>query len=102
LALTEKDIAKYDFYPFAALSRGLLDIKEKREYGVKHFDGIAHPKLKLLWAAVLFKEGADSEAVIKFLRAALESKEQSEDLSRMLGPEFKDFKVRVKESKVKR
>src|SRR5262249_25955990 len=43
LALTEKDVGKNDIYPFLALSRGLLDRKEQREYGVKYFVKIAHP-----------------------------------------------------------
>jgi hypothetical protein len=101
LALTEKDIAKYDLYPFVALSRGLLDHKEQREYGLKHFDEIAHPKLKLFWGSVLFKEGCGSEAVVKFLQAALESKDQSGVLSQMLGPKFEDFRARVREYKPK-
>ena len=44
LALTAKDIQGFDLYPFLALSRGLLDHKEQREYGVKHFDRIAIPR----------------------------------------------------------
>ena len=100
LALTEKDIEKYDIYSFLALSRGLLDRKEQREYGVKHFSKIAHPTIKLSWGAVLFNEKAASAEVVKFLRAALERKEQSELLSQMLGPDFEDFKKRVKEYKV--
>src|SRR3954464_15679177 len=32
LALTEKDVEGYDIYPFAALSRGLCDIRKHRDY----------------------------------------------------------------------
>jgi hypothetical protein len=101
LALTPKDIEKYDIYPFLALSRGLLDRKEQREYGVKHFGKIAHPTIKLFWGAVLFDEKGASAEVVTFLRAALESKEQSEVLSQMIGPNFEDFKKRLKEYKEK-
>ena len=31
-SLTDKDIEGYDIYPFAALSRGLCDVKEHRQY----------------------------------------------------------------------
>jgi hypothetical protein len=97
LALTEKDLERHDIYPFLALSRGLLDHREQREYGVKHFDKIAHPKLKLFWAAVLFDKKPASAEIVRFLRASLESKQQAEVLSRMLGGKFEDFKSRVKE-----
>jgi hypothetical protein len=100
LALTKKDIDKYDLYPFLALSRGLLERKEQRDYGVKHFREIAHPTIKLFWGAVLFDEKAASPEIVTFLRAALESKEQSELLSQLEGPNFEDFKRRVKEHKV--
>src|SRR5215510_14765638 len=34
LALDAKDLEGYDLYPFLALSRGLLDRKDQRDYGV--------------------------------------------------------------------
>ena len=102
LALTPKDVEKYDnIYPFLALSRGLLGHKEQREFGVKHFSTIAHPEIKLFWGTVLFDEKAASPEIVTFLRAALESKEQSKLLSEMLGPSFEDFKKQVKEYKFK-
>jgi hypothetical protein len=100
LALTPKDIEKCDIYPFLALSRGLLDCKEQRDYGVKHFGTIAHPTLKLAWGSMLFDAKAVSPEIVAFLRAALESKEQSKRLSQMLGPSFEDFKKRVMKHKV--
>jgi hypothetical protein len=100
LALTPKDIGRRDLYPFLALSRGLLDRKPQREYGVKHFGKIAHPQIKLFWGAVLFDEKAASPEMVAFLRAALESKEQAKLLSQMLGPRSQDFKKRVKEHNV--
>lgn len=101
LALTEKDIEKHALYPFAALSRGLCNEKEHREYAVKQFGSIAHPKIKMFWGVILFDEKAASPEVVKHLRAALESKEQSKTLAAMLGPEFEDFKKRVQASEVK-
>lgn len=101
LALTKKDIEKNDLYSILALSQGLLNRKDQREYGVKHFASIAHPTIKLFWGAVLFNEKAASLEVVKFLRAALDSKEQSITLSEMLGPDFEDFKKRVREHRLK-
>jgi len=102
LALTEKDIKGYDLYPFLALSRGLLDRKEYRTYGVKHFAEIAHPEIKLFWGVVLFDEKVASPEIVKHLKAALDSKEQSEVLSQLVGPGlFDDFKKRVREYPLK-
>jgi hypothetical protein len=107
LALTEKDIAQYAkglgvknycLYPFSALSAGLLERKGPREYVVKHFGEIAHPELKLGWAAGLFNKNAASPEIVRFLRAALESKEQARELRLMYGPDFKDFKKRLSEA----
>jgi WD40 repeat protein len=106
LALTEKDIEQYGMslgikkenictYPFAALSAGLLERKGPREYVVKHFAEIAHPGLKLGWAAGLFNKGATSPEIIRLLRAALESKEQSRELRAMYGPDFAWFRKRL-------
>ncbi len=89
LALTQDDLAKYDIYPFLALSRGLLDRQEQREYGVKHFGKIAHPMIKLFWGSVLFDAKAASPEIDTFLRAALESKEQAQLLSEILGPKLR-------------
>src|SRR5438552_18504321 len=40
-ALTPKDTGP-DIYPFLALSSGLIQRKEQRDYALKHFDKIAH------------------------------------------------------------
>src|SRR3954454_2610772 len=74
LALTEKDLEKYDLYPFVALSRGLMGRKEPRQYGITNFGKIAHPSLKRFWAVVLFREGESSPEILAFLRKALDSK----------------------------
>lgn len=100
LALTEQDVAQDDLYPFLALSRQLVDRKEPREYGVKHFGTIAHPTIKLFWAAVLFDEKAASAELVKYLRAALASREQSKVLAEMLGPNFEDFRKRLRASPI--
>jgi uncharacterized protein (TIGR03067 family) len=106
LALTRADIERYatgqgvkkeniSLYPFAALSAGLLERKGPREYVVQYFGGIAHPELKLGWAAGLFNRGAASPEISRFLRAALESKEQAGNLRLMYGQDFGWFKKRL-------
>jgi hypothetical protein len=95
LALDKKDLAKYELYPFVALSRGLIDRKEPRQYGITNFHKIAHPTIKLFWAAVLFKENAVSPDIVKFLRQALDSKEDARTLSDMAGPGFEEFRELV-------
>jgi len=94
-ALTDKDVEGYDIYPFAALSRGLCDIKEHRKYATAHFAEIHHSELKLFWAAMLFNEGDPSAEVVRFLKAALKSEAQAKLLSEITGPNFEDFKARV-------
>jgi len=94
-ALTEKDIKKYDIYPFAAISRGLSEQKEHRDYAVRHFAEIRHPTLKLFWGALLFDAQATSPEIVRFLKDALASKEQSRLLSEIVGPQFEDFKQRA-------
>jgi hypothetical protein len=101
LALTPKDIEKHDIYPFLALSCGLLDLKGPREYAVKNFGKIAHPEIKLAWGVGLFHAKAASREVVAFLSSALESTEQAKLLAEMLGPDFEDFKKRLKESTIK-
>jgi hypothetical protein len=95
-ALTEKDIEKLDIYPFAAISRGLCNQKKHRDYAVHHFAEIRHPELKLFWGAMLFDAEAISPEIVRFLKDALESPEQAKLLSEIIGPEFEDFKSRVK------
>jgi hypothetical protein len=97
LALTEKDLEGYDMYTFLALSRGLCDLEGPRSYAVKHFGGIAHPEMKLSWAVMLFDEKAATPEVVRFLRAALKSKEQAEFLSQVCGPKFEAFKKQVQD-----
>ena len=94
-ALTEKDVEKYDIYPFAAISRGLCDYPGHRVYAVRNFGKIRHPELKLFWGAMLFDSGDASPEIERFLRDALSSEEQSKLLSEMLGPQFESFKKRV-------
>jgi hypothetical protein len=95
-ALTEKDMEKLDIYPFAAISSGLCHQKKQRDYAVRHFTEIRHPTLKLLWGAMLFDAGATSPEIVRFLKDALESQEQSKLLSEIVGPQLEDFKRRVK------
>src|SRR5262249_11499346 len=95
LALTEKDLENRDLYPFLALSRGLIDRKEPRQYGIANFGKIAHPTIKLFWAAGLFDETLSSPEIVTFLRKALDSKEEARTLSQMAGPGFEEFRERV-------
>ena len=94
-ALTDKDLAGRDIYPFAAISSGLCESTEIQKYAVEHFSSIQHSELKLLWGVMLFDRGASSPEVAVFLRRALESNEQTKVLSEMIGPKFEDFKRRV-------
>jgi hypothetical protein len=95
-AITEKDIKTYDIYPFAAISRGLFDQKRHRDYAVRHFSGIRHPVLKLLWASMLFDEaGAASPEIVQFLKDALGSNDRTKVLSQIVGPNFENFRRRV-------
>jgi hypothetical protein len=95
-ALTRKDIKGYDVYPFAAISRGLCEHKKHRDYAVRHFGEIRHPELKLFWAAMLFKAESVSPEVVQFLRSSLDSEKRAKFLSEIIGPEFGEFKRRVK------
>lgn len=95
LALTEQDLAPHDLYPFLALSRGLLDRKDQRAYGMKHFSTIAHPTIKLFWGGALFDAKAVSPEIVSFLRSALAADEPSKTVAEMMGPQFDDFKKRV-------
>jgi hypothetical protein len=94
-ALTEKDIADYDFYPFGAISRGLCDDEEHRRYAVTHFADIRHPTLKLSWAVMLFDSGATSPEIVSFIQNALKSKARAKMLREMIGPNFAEFKERI-------
>jgi hypothetical protein len=94
-ALTEKEIEKYDIYPFAAISRGLSDRQEHRAYAVRHFAEIRHPALRLFWGVKLFDAGEASPEVVRLLRDALESDVQARQLSDIVGPQFDDFKKRI-------
>ena len=95
LALNEKDIDENYLFALGALCRGLCDQKEHREYAVKHFGTISHPVLKMMWGSMLFKDKEDSSEIVKYLRACVESKEQSQMLASMCGPGFEDFKEAV-------
>jgi hypothetical protein len=95
LALTEKDLEKRDLYPLLALSRGLIDRKKPRQYGLANFGKIAHPTIKLFWAVVLFRENAPPPEIVEFLRAALDSKEDARTLSQMTGPGFEELRAGV-------
>lgn len=96
LALTEKDVGERDIYPFLALSRGLVDREGSRKYGAAHFETIAHPLIKMAWAAMLFDAcHPPPPDVVVYLKKALESTKQTRVLSEITGPDFPAFKKRV-------
>jgi hypothetical protein len=95
LSLNEHDLDGRDLYPFAAMSRGLCDKKQDRDYVVAHFNNVQHPKLKLFWAVMIFDDKAASSEIKLHLRRALQSEQQSQELRAILGPKFEDFKKRV-------
>lgn len=92
LALTEKDLEKYDLYPFVALGVGLMEHKEARQYIAAHFEGIAHPQIKLSFAVMLFRQRQSVPGVIGYLHKALESQPEG---NFGLGPEYQDFREQV-------
>lgn len=94
-ALTEKDLERYDIYPFLAVSRGLCDQKDERNYAVRNFSHIRHKTLKLFWAVILFDADSASDEIVQFLKAAIENETQAKLLSEIAGPKFEDFKRRV-------
>src|SRR4051794_36766418 len=73
LSLTEDDLKGRDLYPLAALSAGLMSHKEAREVALKHFEQIAHPVLKLGWAAMLSRQPDPPRHITAFLKKALDS-----------------------------
>lgn len=96
-SLTEKDIEKYELYPFVAISVGISADKERRAYALSHFADIRHPQLKLFWAALLFDRKEVSPEIVHCLRDALDSDVQAGELKLMIGPEFKFFKRAVRQ-----
>jgi len=101
LALTAKDIEKYDIYPFLALSSQLAGHKEARVRAAKQFGAIAHPLLQLAWAINLFETEESTAEIVKYLKKVVESEKVSKVLDEMLGPKADDFKKQVKGAKVK-
>ncbi len=94
-ALDEDDIVEDDLYPLLAVSRGLADRKDTREYALRHFQDISHPTIKMFWAAVLFRDYGASGEIVDYLLGALASERQSTTLAEMIGPEFERFKVEL-------
>lgn len=98
LSLTEDDLKGRDLYPFLALSAGLMSHKEAREVGLKNFDQIAHPVIKLFWAAMLIRQQDPPRHIIAFLKKALDSPADSMTLAEITGPGFTAFKKLVNDT----
>jgi hypothetical protein len=92
LALTEKDLKKYNIYPFLAISAGLGGHKQARQYAIANFGRIAHPQIKLSWAIMLFRAREGPPELVPFLRKALDAEGER---NFGLGPEFQDFRDAV-------
>jgi hypothetical protein len=90
-SLTDKDIEGYDIYPFGALSRGLCDIKEHRQYATAHFGEIRNSELKLFWARRFSREPSPE---ITRLQDALKSG-RKRSYSKSPGPTSQTLKTRV-------
>jgi hypothetical protein len=95
LALTEDDVKAPNLYPFLALSGALASHKEARAVALEHFDQIAHPELKLLWAALLVQQPDPLRNITTFLKKALASPEDAKTLAAIEGPGFPAFKKLV-------
>lgn len=95
-SLTEKDIEEDALYAFVAISVGISEDKARRVYAVAHFGEIRHSKLKLFWAAFLFNLKEVSPEIVRYLRDALNSSAQAQELKSMIGLEFKFFKRAVR------
>jgi len=92
-ALTEKDLEKKEIGAFMILTWQLAGVEQARDYGIKNFAGIAHPRIKLWWADSLFGQKAAPPEIVTFLRQALERK--GERLDHFHGPNFQAHKESV-------
>ncbi len=95
LALTEKDLGQRDLYAILALSRGLLDRKAQREYGIKQFSMIAHPTIKLFWEWSSSMRKWFLRSCSPSFAGRLDSKDPAQTLAGMTGPGFPEFQERV-------
>ncbi len=98
LSLTEDDVKDFDLYAFLALSSGLMGHEEAREEGLKRFDQIAHPTMKLFWGSMLMKQPDPPPHITTFLKKALDSAEDAKTLAGMAGPGFRAFKKSVNDA----
>ncbi len=96
-ALTEKDLEKKEeeILGLTLLTWQLAAHPQARQYGVKNFATIAHPRIKVWWAVGLFREKAAPPEVLTFLRKALEAGAGDKEERFGQGPYFQAFKERV-------
>jgi hypothetical protein len=92
-ALTEKDLEKEESGAFMILTWQLAGVEQARDYGIKNFARIAHPRIKVWWADALFGQNAAPPEIVTFLRKALER--EGEYLDHFHGPHFQARKERV-------
>lgn len=103
-AITEDDenryasdlgIKEFDSYPLLALSADMAERSEVRAMAKKDFQRIQHPRIKLLWATLLFNKDDWTNETVEYVYAALQSEKDSKWLAGGTGPGFDDFKSRV-------
>jgi hypothetical protein len=92
-ALNEKDLKKEEIGAYMILTFQLADVEQARDYGIKNFARIAHPRIKLWWANALFGQKATPPEIVTFLRKALER--DGENLDHIYGLEFQAHKESV-------
>ena len=80
------DIAEGDLFQLAALSRGLCDRADVRKYATSHFSDIAHPTLRMFWAAAFVADYQASADMNAYLARMIESPEGLALLQELAGP----------------
>lgn len=92
---SERGIKEHDIYPLMALSAGMAERPEVRAFVNKNFSVIQHPRLKLMWGALLFDKSEYTRDIVVFLHSALDNKSEAQWLSGSMGPGYDNFKARV-------
>ncbi len=94
-AFTEKDLSGQDIYPYLAISSGMMEYQQCREYARKNFSSIQHPDLKIGWAAMLLKQNIASPEIITYLSQVLKIPVQKKLLQEMCGPKFDEVERKI-------
>lgn len=102
-AFTEKDIADHALYPYLAVTSGMMEHQQCREYARKSFAAIQHPVLKIAWAAMLLKRDAHTPEIVRYLSQVLETPALNKWLQEMSGLTYDQTvqKIRAEKRKLK-